>query len=132
MKYVKFQNYTFLKIKKYFMKDKNLYLKKPRTLDAWNRQFSPKEGGISCSYTFLGICEAIFRVRDLIFCVEPHISIYFMDIKSSFNLNNLEPAPGRPAYLFLMFLPLILDLDVLEQAPGCPKSKIILYPWNIY
>jgi hypothetical protein len=51
-----------------------------------------------------------------------------MDIKSSFNLDNLEPAPGRPAYLFLMFLPLILDLDVLKQAPGCPNSKIILYP----
>ena len=28
IKYVKFQNYTFMKIKKYFMKDKNLYLKK--------------------------------------------------------------------------------------------------------
>ena len=34
IKYVKFQNYTFMKIKKYFMKDKNLSLKKPRTLGA--------------------------------------------------------------------------------------------------
>ena len=34
MKYVKFQNYTFMKIKTYFMKDKNLCLKKPRTLGA--------------------------------------------------------------------------------------------------
>ena len=34
IKYVKFQNYTFMKIKKYFMKDKNLYLKKSRTLGA--------------------------------------------------------------------------------------------------
>ena len=34
IKYVKFQNYAFMKIKKYFMKDKNLYLKKPRTLGA--------------------------------------------------------------------------------------------------
>ena len=33
------------------------------------------EGGISCSYSFLGICEAIFKGRDLIFRVEPHISI---------------------------------------------------------
>ena len=32
--------------------------------------------GISCSYAFLGICEAIFRGRDRVFCVEPHISIY--------------------------------------------------------
>ena len=29
-----FKNYTFMKIKKYFMKDKNLFLKKPRTLGA--------------------------------------------------------------------------------------------------
>ena len=56
-----------------------------------------REGGISCSYAFLGICEAIFRGRDLIFCVEPHISIYFKDIKYFFNLDNLEPASGRPA-----------------------------------
>ena len=28
-----------MKIKKYFMKDKNLYLKKSRTLGAWNCQF---------------------------------------------------------------------------------------------
>ena len=34
MKYVKFQNYAFMKIKKYFMKDKNLCLKKPGTLGA--------------------------------------------------------------------------------------------------
>ena len=34
IKYVKFQNYAFMKIKKYFMKDKNLYLKKARTLGA--------------------------------------------------------------------------------------------------
>ena len=46
---------------------------------------------------FLGICEAIFRVRDIFFCVEPHIRIYFTDIKSFFNLDNLEPAPGRLA-----------------------------------
>ena len=49
------------------MKDKNLCVKKPLTLGACNRQFRSKGGGISCSYTFLGICEAIFRGRDLIF-----------------------------------------------------------------
>ena len=54
-------------------------------------------GGISCRYALLGICEAIFRGRDLFFCVEPHISLYFMDIKSFFNLDDLTPAPGRPA-----------------------------------
>ena len=53
------------------------------------------EGGISCSCAFLVICE--FRGRDLTFCGEPHISIYFTDIKSFFNLDNLEPAPGRLA-----------------------------------
>ena len=79
------------------MEDKNLYLKKARTLGAWNRQFCSKGGGISCNYSFLGICEAIFKGRDLIFGVEPHISIYFKDIKYFFNLYNLEPAPGRPA-----------------------------------
>ena len=39
------------------MKNKILCLKKHRTLGAWNRQFS-SEGGISCSYAFLGIWEA--------------------------------------------------------------------------
>ena len=56
-----------------------------------------REGGISCSYAFLGICEVIFRGRGLIFCMEPHISIYFTDIKSFFNLDDLNPAPGSPA-----------------------------------
>ena len=75
------------------MKDKNLILKRPCTLG----QFSSKRGGISCIYAFLWICEAIFKGRDLIFCVEPHISIYFTVIESLFNLDNLEPASGRPA-----------------------------------
>ena len=79
-----------------------------------------REGGIACSYAFLGICEVIFRGRDLIFCAEPHIIVYFKDIKSFFNLDNLEPAPGRPASLLL---PPILKLDVLEQAPGCQNKK---------
>ena len=34
-----------MKIKQYFMKDKYLYLKKPPTLGALNRQFSSKGGG---------------------------------------------------------------------------------------
>ena len=53
-----------------------------------------REGGIACSYAFLGICEAIFKIRDLIFGVVPHIIIYFKDINSFFNLDNMEPAPG--------------------------------------
>ena len=77
-----------------------------------------REGGISCSNAFLGICEAIFRGRDLIFCVEPHISIYFRDIKSFFNLDNLEPAQGRPAPELEVKALKIVKLDVLEQAPG--------------
>jgi hypothetical protein len=56
-----------------------------------------REGGISCSYALIGICEAIFRGRDLISCVEPQISIYLTDIKSFFNSDNLEPAQRRPA-----------------------------------
>ena len=121
-----------MNIWKHFMKDKNLFLKKPRTLGSWNHQFSSKGGGISCSYAFLGIWEAIFRCRGLIFCVEPHISIYFRDIKSFFNLDNLKPVLGRPAYLFLMLLPPFLELDILEQAPGCQNLKMIWYLWNIY
>ena len=62
------------------MKDETLCLKKPLTLGAWNGQFSSKGGGISCSFAFLGIYEAIFRGRDLIFGVEPYISMYFTDI----------------------------------------------------
>ena len=80
---------------------------------------------VTCSYAFLGICEAIFRGTDLIFCVEPHIIIYFKDIKSFFNLDNLEPAPGRPASLFLVLLPPILELDVLEQATVVQNKKNI-------
>ena len=107
--------------KKKIMKDKNLCLKKPRTLGAWNRQFSSKggwkgRGWISCSYAFLGICEAIFRGRYLIFCVETHISIYFTNIKSFFNMYNLEPAPGCPAPELEVKAPKIVKLDVLEQA----------------
>ena len=85
-----------------------------------------RKGGISCSYAFLGICEAIFIGRDLISCVKPHISIYFTDIKSFFNLENLEPAPGRPALELEVKALKKVKLDVLEQAPGC--TKIILYP----
>jgi hypothetical protein len=101
------------------MKDKNLFLKKPRTLGAGNRQFSSKGGRISCSYAFLGICEAIFRGRGLVFGVEPHISIYFRDLKSFFNLDNLDPAPGRPGYLFFVLLSPFLEVDVLGHASGC-------------
>jgi hypothetical protein len=56
-----------------------------------------REGGIACSYAFLGICEAIFKGRDLIFCVEPHSSIYITRIKYFFHFDSLEPVPGRPA-----------------------------------
>ena len=82
-----------------------------------------REGRISCSYSFLGICEAIFRGRDLIFSVEPHISIYFTDIKYFFILGHLEPAPERPAperpapELEVKALK-IVKLDFLQQAPG--------------
>ena len=55
------------------------------------------EMGISCSYAFLGICEAIFRGKDLTFCAEPHISIYLTDIKSFFNYDNLEIAQRHQA-----------------------------------
>ena len=62
--------------------------------------------------------------RDLIFCVEPH-SIYFADIKSVFNLDNLGPAPGRPDPEFEVKALNIVKLDDLEQAPGCSNKKII-------
>ena len=64
-----------MKIKKYFMKDKNLCLKKPRTLGAYNHTFSSKGGRDFMQFSILGICEAFFRGRGLIFCVEPNISI---------------------------------------------------------
>ena len=78
--------------------------------------------------SFLGICEAIFRGRDLFFCVEPHISIYFTDIKSFFNLDNLEPAPWRPAPELEVKVLKIGKLDVLEQASGCPIKKLFYIP----
>ena len=73
-----------MKIKKYFLKDKNLCLKNPRIQVLEIVHLVLREEGISCSYSFLGICEAIFRGRDLIFGVEPRISIYFKDIKYFF------------------------------------------------
>ena len=87
-----------------------------------------REGGITCSYVFLGIFKAIFRDRDLNFCVEPHISIYFTGSKSFFNLDNLEPAPERPAPELEVKVLKNVKLDVLEKALGCPNKKIILYP----
>ena len=59
-----------------------------------------------------------FRGRDLIFLVEPHISIYFTDIKYFFYMDNLEPAPGRPAPELELQAPKIVKLHVLEQAQG--------------
>ena len=85
---------TFMNIQKYFMKDKILCLEKHRTLGAWNRQFSSKGGGDFMQLCVLEICEAIFKSRGLIFRVEPHICIYFMDIISFFNLDDLKPAPA--------------------------------------
>ena len=69
------------------------------------------------------ICEAIFKGRDLMFCGEPHISIYFKDMRSFFNLDNLEPASGRPDPELEVKALKIGKLDVLEQAPGCQIEK---------
>ena len=73
------------------------------------------EGEISCGYAFLGICVAIIRGKDLIVGVEPHIIIYFTEIKYFFfNLDHLKQA------LELVVRALkIVKLDVREQAPGC-------------
>ena len=76
-----------------------------------------------CILRDIMICEAIFRGRDLNFCGEPHISIYFTDIKSFFNLVNLEPVSGRPDPELQVKSLKIGKLDVLEQAPGCQIKK---------
>ena len=59
-----------------------------------------------------------------IFCMEPH-SIYFTDIKSVFNLENIEPATGHPAPELEVEALKIVKLDVLEQDPGCQNLKMI-------
>ena len=119
IRYVKFQNYAFMKIKRYFMKDKNLCLKKPHTLGALNCQFSSNGGGDFMQLCVLRNLWSHFWGRDLIFGVQPHISIYFTDIKYFFfNLNHLEPAPGRQAPELEVKALKIVKLDVLEQAPG--------------
>ena len=46
---------TFINNWKYFMKDKNLFFKKPWTLCAWNRQFSSNGGGIQSRLSKLKI-----------------------------------------------------------------------------
>ena len=65
------------------MSEKALYI--PKVLEIVN--LVAKEGEILCSYVLLGICEAIFGGRDLIFCVELHISTHFSDIKSTIPKN---------------------------------------------
>ena len=110
----------YLSKSKYFILDKKICLKKPLT---WNRQFSSKWGVYFMQLCVLGICEAIFRGRHLIFCVEPHINIYFTDIQYFFYLDTLEPAPGRPAPELEVKDRKIVKLDVLEQAPGCQNKK---------
>ena len=54
-----------------------------------------KGGGISCSYASFGICEAIFRGRELIFFVGAHISIYFVNIKN-FSPTSTLTTPQKP------------------------------------
>ena len=51
------------------------------------------------------------------------ISIYFTDIKSLFNLDNLEPASGRPDPECEVKALKIGKLDILEQVPGCQIKK---------
>ena len=46
-----------------------------------------------------------------------------MDIKYSFNLANLEAAPGPPASELEVKSLKIVKLDVLEQVPGCPNKR---------
>ena len=77
-------------------------------------------GGISCSYTFLGICEVILRGRDLIFFVWNLISVNISRISNNFfNLDNMEPAPGCPAPEKDVKALKIIKLDIFEQASGC-------------
>ena len=65
---------------------------------------------------------SFFRGLDLIFCVEPYISVFFLtDIKSFFNLDKLEPTPGRSAPELEVEALKIGKLYVLEQAPVCPN-----------
>ena len=46
-----------------------------------NRHLVIREVRISCSYAFLGTCEAILRGKEMFFfCVEPHICIYISRI----------------------------------------------------
>ena len=79
-----------------------------------------RAGGISWSYPFLGICEAIFRVRDLFF-VWNLILVYILHISNLFEFGQLEPAPGCPAHELEVKELKIFKLDVLKQAPGCPN-----------
>ena len=49
--------------------------------------------------------------------------LYLKDIKYFFNLDNLEPASGRPDPELEVKALKIGKLDVLEQAPGCQIEK---------
>ena len=72
------------------------------------------------------------RGRDLIIYVEPHISIFFTDNKSFFNLDNLETFPGCQAPEKELKALKIVKMDVSEHASGCPNKKMNRYPLNIY
>ena len=50
------------------------------------------------------------------------ILVYILRISNIFfNLDNLEPAPGRPAPELEVKAQKIVKLDVPEQDPGCPN-----------
>ena len=101
--FLKNLNGTFMNIWKHFFKNKILCLKKPLTLGAWNRQFSFKRGGDFIQLCVLKACEAIFRGRDLIFCVEPHIRIYLTNIKSFLDWTTWSLLKDVQLYFFSAF-----------------------------
>ena len=97
-----------------------------------------REGGISCSYAFLGICEAIFRGRDLIFCVETHLTLGARNrqssskggISCSYAFLRIYEANFRGRDLIFCVEPHIsiyftdfkyfFNLNNMEPAQGCP------------
>jgi hypothetical protein len=58
-----------------------------------------------------------------------YISIYFTDIKTFFNLDNLEPAPGRPApELKVKAIKILSYIREIYTDIEVPHKKLSLYP----
>ena len=82
-------------------------------------KLAPREGGTSCSHALPGSHFAGYRPNLL--CRTSYQNIFHRYQIFFFNLDNPEPATGYPAPEKEVKELKLVNLDVFEQAPGCPN-----------